>query len=94
MSVDLTGGSVLGQQSSQDSQSSHPQNLGWHSCVGGTLSLTVTHVSTTSLGFSQGSGVSSGVDGGWLLDDGAVLVQLSDGCSGVSLSKFSSLSWI
>ena len=43
---DLLGFSVLLEKSSEDSLSSHPENLGWHSGVGGTLSLTETVVSS------------------------------------------------
>lgn len=89
--VDLASISVLGQQSSQDSQSSHPNNLGWHTSVLGTLSLTVTHVSTSSLGLSVSSSSRSGVDGHWLLDNGTVTVQLSDGLTGVSRSQLGGL---
>merc|ERR1719265_1571196 len=48
--ADLFGLSILSQESSENSLSSHPENLGWHSCVGGTLSLTVASVSSLSLG--------------------------------------------
>ena len=42
---DLLGLSVLLEKSSEDSSSSHPDNLTWHSCVSGTLSLTKAGVS-------------------------------------------------
>ena len=43
---DLLGLSVLLEKSSEDSLSSHPENLRRHSCVSGTLSLTETVVSS------------------------------------------------
>ena len=43
--------SILSEQSSKNSLSSHPENLGWHSCVSGTLSLTSTGMSSLSLSF-------------------------------------------
>lgn len=89
--VDLAGISVLSQQSSQHSQSSHPQNLGWHTGVSSTLSLTVTHVSTVSLGLRASSGSESRVHFDRLLDDGAVLVQPSDGLTRVSSGQLSGL---
>lgn len=92
--VNLASVSVLGQQSSQDSQSSHPHNLGWHTSVGGTLSLTVTHVSTRSLGLGVSSSSRSRVDGHWLLDNGTVTVQLSDSLTGVGRGQFSGLIWV
>lgn len=91
VSVNLTSVSVLGQQSSQDSQSSHPHNLRWHTGILGTLSLTVTGVSTSLLGLSQSSGSGSGVDNGWLLDNDTVLVQLSDGLTRVGRGQFGGL---
>lgn len=89
--VDLAGVSVLGQQSSQHSQSSHPQNLGRHTGVLGTLSLTVAHVSTVSLGLGQRSGSGSRVDGHRLLHNGTVSVQLSDGLTGVGAGQLGGL---
>lgn len=85
--VNLASVSVLSQQSSQDSQSSHPQNLRWHTSVLGTLSLTVTHVSTVSLGLGMSSSSGSRVGGDRLLDDGTVTVQLSDSLTRVSRSQ-------
>ena len=43
---DLLGLSVLLEKSSEDSLSSHPEDLRRHSCVSGTLSLTETVVSS------------------------------------------------
>ena len=43
---DLLGFSVLSEKSSEDSLSSHPEDLRWHSSVSGTLSLTETVVSS------------------------------------------------
>lgn len=43
---DLLGFSVLLEKSSEDSLSSHPEDLRRHSCVSGTLSLTETVVSS------------------------------------------------
>ena len=43
--------SILSEESSENSLSSHPENLSWHSCVSGTLSLTSAGMSSLSLGF-------------------------------------------
>ena len=43
---DLLGLSILLEKSSEDSLSSHPEDLRRHSCVSGTLSLTETVVSS------------------------------------------------
>ena len=44
--VDLLGFSIFLKKSSEDSLSSHPDDLRRHSCVLGTLSLTITRVSS------------------------------------------------
>lgn len=89
--VDLAGVSVLSQQTSQHTQTAHPQNLRRHTGVLGTLSLTVAHVSTGSLGLQKSSSTRARVDGVRLLDDGAVLVQLSDSGTRVGLSDLGGL---
>jgi hypothetical protein len=43
---DLLGFSIFLKKSSKNSLSSHPEDLTWHSCVSGTLSLTHTVVSS------------------------------------------------
>ena len=94
MSVDLTGVSVLSKQSSQNSQSSDPDDLRWQTSLGSTLSLTVTGVTTSSLCLSVSSSSGSGVDGDSLLNDGTVLDQSSDSASGVSLGDLRGLVWV
>ena len=47
--VDFLGLSILSQESSKHSLSSHPLDLLWHSCLSGTLSLTSSSVSALSL---------------------------------------------
>lgn len=94
VSVDLTSISVLSEQSSQDSQSSDPDNLGWETGLLGTFSLTETTVTTGTLGLSKGSSTGSGVDTSWLLDDGTVLVELSDSLTRVGLRNLSGLIWV
>ena len=75
---DLFGLSILSEESPKNSLSSHPDNLNWHSCVPGTLSLTSTAVSSLSLGLvdSLDSGFRVHLD--MLSDDEAVLEQLTD----------------
>jgi hypothetical protein len=47
---DLLGFSILLEKSSQDSLSSHPENLGRHTGISSSLSLSGTGVSTLPLG--------------------------------------------
>ena len=51
----LLGLSILSKKSPKNSLSSHPEDLGWHSCVFGTLSLTSSGMSTLSLGLMHSS---------------------------------------
>jgi len=51
MLIDFLGSSVFSQKSSEDSLSSDPEDLLWHSCFLGTLSLTGSGVSSLALGF-------------------------------------------
>ena len=46
---DLLGLSILLEKSSEDSSSTHPENLRRHSCVSGSLSLTHSVVSTYNI---------------------------------------------
>lgn len=75
---DLLGLSVLSQQSSQNSLSSHPLDLDWQSGVSGTLSLTVTVVSALSLGLMDSLDSGSGVHLDLPFHDESILVELTD----------------
>jgi hypothetical protein len=50
--VDLTSFSVLGEETTENTHTTHPDNLAGHTSIGSTLSLTVTHVATVTLGSS------------------------------------------
>lgn len=75
---DLLGLSILSQKSSEDSLSSHPLNLDWHSGVSGTLSLSWTVVSSSSFGEQNSLNSGSGVHLNLSLHDKSILVELSD----------------
>ena len=75
---DLLSLSVLLEKSSEDSLSSHPENLAWHSCVSGTLSLTSTVMSSLSLGLVNSLDSRFRVHADMLSDDKSVLEQLTD----------------
>ena len=76
MLVDLAGLSVLPQQPPENSLSPHPDDLGRHTGIGGTLALTDTGVATLALGGQEFTGAGTGVDGGGLDDDATVLDEL------------------
>ena len=75
---DLLGFSILSEKSTEDSLAAHPQDLGGHTGVLGTLSLTVTVVSALSFGLvhSLNAGARVHMDG--LLEDEAISMQLAD----------------
>jgi hypothetical protein len=47
--IDLTSFSVLGKETTENTHTTHPDNLAGHTSIGSTLSLTVTHVATVTL---------------------------------------------
>lgn len=94
MLVNLAGSSVLGKKSSNNSQSSHPDNLSGHSGISSTLSLTVTSMSTGSSGLVKSSSSSSRVASSGLVDNQTIGDQLSDGLSRVTRGDLSGLSRI
>jgi hypothetical protein len=75
---DLLCFSVLFQESSENSLSSHPENLGWHTGIFGTFSFTVTHVSTLSSGFVESLYSGSRVHVNLSSHDETILEELSD----------------
>eukprot|EP00055_Hartaetosiga_balthica_P018415 m.134203 g.134203 ORF g.134203 m.134203 type:complete len:209 (+) comp9526_c0_seq1:172-798(+) len=94
MAIDLLGLSVLLQKAAEDTLSSHPENLHWHTSVGGTLALTMTSVSTltASLGMSQCTGTR--MDNLWLLDDKTILNQLLNTLAAVGVGDLCDLIWV
>ena len=89
--IDLALLTVLAEESTENSLSSDPQDLGGHTSLLGTSALTRSHVTTLSLGSEVQSNASSRVDGHGLLNDETVLNQLSDSSSGVSQSDLAGL---
>lgn len=75
---DLLGVSVFSEESSENSLSSHPENLGGHSGVFGTLSLTVAGVSASSSGLVETLHSGVGVHVDLSSHDETILEELSD----------------
>ena len=69
---------VLFQKSSEDSLSSHPKDLGWHTGIGGTLSLTVALVATLSLGLMHSLASRAGVHLDLTSHDETILNKFAD----------------
>jgi len=70
--VDLTGSTVLDEQATENTHAAHPEYLGRHTCVGGTLALTVTGVTTSTASLLEVTGSAARVHGIRLLDDDSV----------------------
>lgn len=94
MLIDLASLSVLPQQPSQDSLSSHPKHLRWHPSLTRTLSLTRTSVSSLALRRQQSPSASTRVYGRGFDDDPSVLDQFLDVCAGVGITDFCLLSGV
>lgn len=73
MLIDLSLLPVFPQQSPQDSLASHPEQLGGHTSVPGTLAFTEAHVSSLALGLDEHAMPGTRVDDLRLDDDVTVL---------------------
>lgn len=92
--VNLSSLPVLAQHSSQDSLTPHPHDLGGHSCLVTTLSLTGTSVSSQSLSSLELTSAGSRVAYNGLADNLAVLDQLADIGSRVGVADVVLLGWV
>lgn len=89
--VDLAAGAVLDEETAENSEAAHPQNLRRHTGVGGTLALTVTTVAADSAGKVELTGPRARVHRHGLSDDEAIGDQLADGLAGVGIGDFALL---
>jgi hypothetical protein len=76
--IDLTSFSVLGKKTTEDTHTTHPDNLATHTSISSTLSLTVTHVATVTLGSSTFENTETRLRDLGLTDDKTVLDELTD----------------
>lgn len=76
--VDLSGGAVLDEEAAENSQAAHPEDLGGHASVGGTLSLTVAAVSAFSSSQVQLPRSGPRVHGDGFADDEAIGDEFAD----------------
>jgi len=79
MPVDLASLTVLSQQPTQDTLTSHPKDLGGHTGLSGTLSLTRASVTSLGLGGMHGTCACTRVNGDGPLEDESILVEFADG---------------
>lgn len=89
--VDLAAGTVLDEETAEDAQTAHPEDLRGHTGVGGTLTLTVTTVAADSAGKVELTSTGAGVHRDWLSDDEAIGDQLSDRLARVGIGDLALL---
>jgi len=83
--IDFATSTILDEKTAENSETTHPYDLAWHTSISRTLSLSETAVSTNSSCSSELTGAGSGVHGDWLANDEAICDELSDGLSGVGI---------
>lgn len=91
VSVDFLGVSITTEESTEDSLSAHPDELGRHTCVPGSLSATSSGVTATSLGSVPSLAARAGVDVHLSSHDEVVFRELANVFTGISKSHFASL---
>jgi len=76
--VDLAVLPVLDEEPSQDTETTHPENLRRHTSIGSTLTLTETSVTASALGGLESTGPRARVHDDWLLDNQPIGDELAD----------------
>jgi hypothetical protein len=76
--IDLASFSVLGEKTTEDTHTTHPDNLAGHTSIGSTLSLTVTHVATVTLGSGTFENTETRLRDLGLTDNKTILDELTD----------------
>lgn len=89
--VDLSGGTVLDEETAEDTEAAHPEDLRGHTSIGSTLALTEASVATIAAGKVELTSTGSRVHGDGLLDDQAILDELADGLAGVGVGDLADL---
>merc|ERR1719336_2596234 len=78
LSVDLLSFTISLEESTEDTGSSHPEDLGWHTSILGTSSATLSVVAALSLGHCPCLGAGAGVSSHLSSHDQSVLHELSN----------------
>jgi outer membrane receptor protein involved in Fe transport len=89
--VDLAASTVLDEETAEDTQAAHPEDLLGHTGIGGTLALSVAAVAALSAGKIELAGPRSRVHRHGLADDEAIGNELSDGLAGVGVGDLALL---
>jgi hypothetical protein len=78
VTVDLAGLTVLAEKAAENTLAAHPNDGGGHTGLSGTLTLTSARVTTSALGSKLLAVTEERVHGLGLLDDEAILDELTD----------------
>jgi hypothetical protein len=89
--VDLATGTVLDKKTSEDTKTTHPNDLARHTSIRSTLPLTKTTVSTNSSCSCEFPGTRSRMHGNGLSDDEAICDELSDSLAGIGVGDLAGL---
>jgi len=89
--IDFLGFTIPTEKSTEDTEAAHPDELGGHTCVPGTLPSTVSRMATSALGCVPCLRSGTGVDVDLTAHDQTILRQFADVLAGVSESHFASL---
>ena len=76
--VNLASLTVLAQKTAEDTHAAHPEDLGRHTGVGSTLSLTMAHMATKTLGLVAFTDTETRLADLGLADDQTILDELTD----------------
>jgi hypothetical protein len=76
--VDFASLSVLAKETTEDTHAAHPKDLTGHTGISSTLTLTVTHVATSTLSSSMLANTETGVGNLGLADDQTILDKLAN----------------
>lgn len=78
MLIDFARRTVLDEETAEDTETAHPQDLTRHACILGTLPFSETCMTTGTLCVRENAGAATRVHGHGLLDDQAVSDELAD----------------
>ena len=83
--VNLATSTVLDEQTAEDTETAHPEDLLGHTGIGGTLALSVAAMTALTAGEVEIASTDAGVLGHGLADDEAIGDELSDRLAGVGV---------
>jgi hypothetical protein len=85
--INLARLSVLAEEATKDTLTAHPEHLGRHTGISGTLTLTSAGVTTLALSRKEVESARARVDGSGLDDNATVLDEFLDMCARVGIAN-------